>query len=198
VSTATHSADRERLLRIVAASLADEPLRRSDGRVVTNYVQGHLVLGDPEGLRLASALMLEAALETGATAVAGEVSAAYALVSGIVCLSSETTRPLIGRYVRREPRPYGIPGRLNALLPPHSHVFLVDDVAATGASGVRCVDALHSQGHSVEAMMVVVDRDQGAAGRLARLGVRLQSLFTLDEVRTAGAQLRPWKTAAGG
>jgi orotate phosphoribosyltransferase len=188
--------ERERLLRVVASALATRPFTRSDGRVVRNYVQGHLVLGDPEGLSLAACLFLDAVRETFATVVAGEVSAACALVSGLVTLSASTDRPLAGRYVRRETRPYGIPGLLNARLPPASRVFLVDDVAATGASGERCVEVLRSLGHEVVAMMVVVDRDQGAAERLARLGVDLWTLFTLDEVRSAGAQ--PCKTAASG
>ena len=190
-------ADRDRLLQIVASSLTTEPFRRSDGRFVRNYVQGHLVLGDPAGLRLASSLMLDAIRETPATVVAGEVAAACALVSGLVMLSSATDRPLTGRYIRREPRAYGIPGRLNAPLWPASDVFLVDDVAATGASGERCVEALRSLGHNVLAMMVVVDRGQGAAERLGSLGVELRALFTLDEVRYAGAD-RWSRTVASG
>jgi orotate phosphoribosyltransferase len=193
----TQADDRERLLRIVASSLAEEPFTRSDGRTVTNYVQGHLVLGDPEGLRLASSLILDAVHRTSATVVAGEISAACALVSGIVAVSTQTTRPLVGRYVRKEERAYGIPGRLNAPLPPESDVFLVDDVAATGASGVRCTEVLRSLGHNVVAMMVLVDRDQAAGGRLAELDVPLRSLFTLDEVRKTGAT--EWRnTAASG
>jgi orotate phosphoribosyltransferase len=192
----TRRADRQTLLGIVAASMSTEALTRSDGRVVHNYVQGHLILGDPAGLRLASSLMLDAICETDADVVTGEVSAACALVSGIVTLSSKTGRPLTGRYVRRETRPYGIPGRLNAPLPAGSKIFLVDDVAATGASGERCVEAVQSLGHRAVAMMVVVDRDQGAAQRLARLGVQLWALFTLDEVRNRGAN--SWQTAASG
>jgi len=192
----TRREDRDRLLRIVAASLSMEPFTRSDGRVVRNYVQGHLVLGDPAGLRLASSLILDAIRQTPATIVAGEISAACALVSGVVALSAKTSRPLSGRYIRRETRPYGIPGRLNAPLPPDSNVFLVDDVAATGASGLRCIEALRSLGHNVVAMMVLVDRDQGAAERLKRLGVELSALFTLDEVKSVGAD--SWKTAASG
>jgi orotate phosphoribosyltransferase len=188
--------DRERLLRIVAASLSDEPLTRSDGRVVSGYVRGHLVLGDPTGLRLACSLMLDVIRQTPAAAVAGEVSAGCALVSGIVMLSGAGERPLTGRYVRKQQRAYAAPGWLNAPLPPASDVFLVDDVSATGASGVHCVEALRSLGHNVVAMMVVVDRDQGAAERLGRLGVGLRTLFTLDEVRSAGANA--WRRAASG
>jgi orotate phosphoribosyltransferase len=192
----SRQADRQKLLRIVAACLSTEALTRSDGRVVRNYVQGHLILGDPAGLRLAASLMLDAIRETNARVVGGEVSAACALVSGIVTLSSETNRPLTGRYVRREERPYGMPGRLNAPLPPASNIFLVDDVAATGASGERCVEAVESLGHRVVAMMVVVDRDQGATERLGRFGVQLSALFTLDEVRHTGAN--SWQRAASG
>ncbi|HEU0074852.1 MAG TPA: hypothetical protein VFS30_12695 [Dehalococcoidia bacterium] len=192
--------DRERLLHIVASCLAAQPFTRSDGRTVTNYVQGHLVLGDPEGLRRASSLILDAIRQTPATVVAGEVSAACALVSGGVALSAGTGSPLTGRYVRKQARQYGMPGLLNAPLPASSNVFLVDDVAATGASGVRCVETLRSLGHNVVAMMVMVDRDQGAAERLARLGVDLWTLFTLSEVRTTGAhawsKTRPGEKAA--
>jgi orotate phosphoribosyltransferase len=45
-------------------------------------------------------------------------------------------------------------------------------------------------------MMVLVDRDQGAAQRLARLGVHLWALFTLDTIRSAGAPA--WQTVASG
>ena len=183
-------------MRIVAACLSDEPFRRSDGKVVTSYVQGHALLGDAEGLRLASALMLDVIENTSASVVAGEISAACALVSGIVSLSGDRGRPLTGRYIRKESRPYGMPGLLTAPLQQPSRVFLVDDVSATGNSGVRCIEALRSQGHEAVAMMVVVDRDQGAAERLARRGVDLWALFTLDEVRSAGAEA--WRTAASG
>ena len=187
---------RERLLQIVASSISETPLTRSDGRPVSGYVQGHVVLGDPLGLRLASSLILDVIATTGATVVAGEVTAACALVSGIVTLSAETPRPLLGRYLRQELKPYGLPGWLNALLSDARDVFLVDDVSATGASAARCVEVLRSLGHSVASMMVLVDREQGAAQRLERLGVDLWTLFTLDEVRSAGAPV--WRTAANG
>jgi orotate phosphoribosyltransferase len=189
------SAERERLLHIVAASVSDTPMTRSDGAVVSGYVQGHTVLGDTEGLRLAASLVLDVIQTTPATAVAGEISAACALVSAIVMLSAGTGRPLTGRYIRRDLKPYGLPGWLNAGLTPRG-VFLVDDVSATGASGERCVQIMRSLGHEVTSMMVLVDRDQGAAQRLARLGVDLWALFTLAEVRSAGAP--QWRTAASG
>jgi orotate phosphoribosyltransferase len=188
--------ERDRLLRIVAASVSEVPMTRTDGRTVTGYVQGHQVLGVPEGLRLAATLVLDVIGQTNADVVAGEISAACALVSGIVTLSGATSRPLHGRYVRKELKPYGLPGWLNAELPPAHEVFLVDDVSATGASGARCVEVLRSLGHHVTSMMVLVDRDQGAPQRLARLGVDLWALFRLDEVRSAGAPA--WRTAASG
>jgi len=47
------------------------------------------------------------------------------------------------------------------------------------------------------AMMVLVDSDQGAGERPARLGDGLPTLFTLDEVRSARTD-RWSKTAANG
>jgi orotate phosphoribosyltransferase len=188
--------ERRRLLEIVAGSVSHVPLTRSDGCTVSGYVQGHLVLGDPVGLGIAAALTLEVAQELGVSAVAGEVSAACALVSGVVALSAATPSPLLGRYLRQQLKPYGLPGWLNAPLPPGSDVLLVDDVSATGASAERCTEILRSLGHNVASMMVLVDRGQGAAERLSRLGVGLCALFTLDQVRSAGAPA--WRTAASG
>lgn len=193
---AAFRSERERLLHIVAGSLSERPLKRSDGRSVRNYVQGHLVLGDPVGLRLACSLMLEAMRETSAGIVAGEVSAACALVSGIVTLSGESGHPVLGRYLRKAPRSHGVPSLLSAPLPASSDIFLVDDVSATGTAGERCTHALRSLGHRVGTMMVVVDRSQGAAERLAHLGVELWTLFTLDEVRSSRG--RAWWRAANG
>jgi orotate phosphoribosyltransferase len=71
-------------------------------------------------------------------------------------------------------------------------------LSQTGRYGLNAADLieLRSLGHHVTSMMVLVDRDQGAAQRLARLGVDLWALFTLDEVRSAGAPA--WRTAASG
>ncbi|MGW7543680.1 hypothetical protein ACWGKQ_21580 [Streptomyces sp. NPDC054770] len=59
---------------------------------------------------------------------------------------------------------------------------MVDDVAGTGAAGLRCVDAVREAGHEVVGVFVVLDRCQGAAEALARDGVTLTSVFRLGDL----------------
>ncbi|MGD0718374.1 MAG: orotate phosphoribosyltransferase [Thermoplasmata archaeon] len=62
---------------------------------------------------------------------------------------------------------------------------LIEDVATSGGSVAQSIEVLRSAGARVERALVVVDREQGARERLAQLGVRLEALATLTELRGA-------------
>jgi orotate phosphoribosyltransferase len=64
-------------------------------------------------------------------------------------------------------------------------VLLIEDVATSGGSVAQSIEVLRSAGARVERALVVVDREQGARERLAQLGVRLEALATLTELRGA-------------
>jgi orotate phosphoribosyltransferase len=173
---------REETLAVVQRSIRREPLRTGDGRLIYDYVDGHAVLGDPTGLAGCCELICERLLTLEVGAVAGEVSAACGLVSGVVLRRQQTGMELLGRYVRKEAKRYGVTGLLNTELPPRGPVVLLDDVTGTGDTAVRVVQALRREGHQVEAVVVVLDRGEGAAGRLAEIDVELSWLFDLEGV----------------
>jgi len=80
-------------------------------------------------------------------------------------------------YVRPEPKSHGR-GRLVEADVEGRRIVVVDDVATTGGSLARAVQALRAAGGDPRAAVVVVDRLQGAGERLAGEGVRLYSLLT--------------------
>ena len=84
-------------------------------------------------------------------------------------------------YVRSEKKEHGtratVEGDVSGL-----KVVVLDDVATTGSSLERAVNALREAGADPRAAIVIVDREQGARERLAKLGVELYSLTTARRI----------------
>ncbi len=85
-------------------------------------------------------------------------------------------------YVRPREKGHGTSRRVEADVD-GMRVLVIDDVATTGSSILRAVDALRTSGAVVEGALVIVDR--GASRRLREEGVTLYSVATLKEVLEA-------------
>ncbi|MGD1100187.1 MAG: orotate phosphoribosyltransferase [Thermoplasmata archaeon] len=68
---------------------------------------------------------------------------------------------------------------------PGLRVLLIEDVTTTGGSTLRSVEIVRGAGGLVDRVLVVVDRESGAAARLASAGIRIEPLVTLSELRGA-------------
>jgi orotate phosphoribosyltransferase len=68
---------------------------------------------------------------------------------------------------------------------PGLRVLLIEDVTTTGGSTLRSIEIVRAAGGIVDRVLVVVDRESGAAARLAAAGVRIEPLVTLSELRGA-------------
>jgi orotate phosphoribosyltransferase len=64
-------------------------------------------------------------------------------------------------------------------------ILLIEDVSTTGGSSVRSVEIIRAAGGLVDRALVVIDREAGARDRLSAIGVRLEPLATLGELRRA-------------
>lgn len=154
--------------------------------MLSDYLDGHAFLGDPDGLRASSEGCAERAIELGVDAVVGEVAAACSLVAGAVLCARERGYRLAGRSLRKCPKGYGTDdGLLTTSLREASRLLLVDDVVGVGNAAHRCATWLIERRFDVAGMVVVVDREEGAAERLARLGVPLTALLTAADLRDA-------------
>ncbi|NOZ89241.1 MAG: orotate phosphoribosyltransferase [Crenarchaeota archaeon] len=90
-------------------------------------------------------------------------------------------------YVRPRAKDHGTGKIVEGVEP--GEVVLLDDVATTGESLAAAAEALLNEGYTVRAAVVVVDREQGAASRLANLGLQLHSLVTLREILDSAAAM---------
>ena len=178
----TLDAYRAVLLAAIQRGTTSTETVRGDGSSISNWIDGHHILGDPLGLDAASALVAHEALEAGADCVLGEVAAATSLVAGTVLHALRKGKLLLGRGLRRQPKTHGIQGLFTTSMEGIRRPILVDDVAATGAAGERSVQALRSVGLAAVGLVVLVDREEGARQRLEKLGVPLIALFKLRDL----------------
>ena len=92
--------------------------------------------------------------------------------------------------VRSETKSYGTGNRIEGPFEQGEVVCLIEDVVTSGGALAEAVTALREAGLVVRNAVCVVDREEGGADALARIGVRLRSLFTAGELVPAA------KTAA--
>jgi orotate phosphoribosyltransferase len=123
--------------------------------------------------------------EPGAVRLAGPELGAVALTTAASLVSG---LPFV--IVRKAPKSYGTGNRLEGAFDEGDVMCLVEDIVTSGGAAVDSVEALRGAGLVVRNAVCVVDRQEGGSEALAAAGVRLRSLFRVQELADLG------KTAA--
>jgi orotate phosphoribosyltransferase len=128
----------------------------------------------PLGERLAAAVR---EFEPDAVRLAGPALGAVALAASA---SLSSGLPFV--IVRETAKEYGTGNRLEGSFEEGELVCLIEDVVTSGGALAEAVEALREGGLEVRNAVCVVDREEGGADALARLGVRLRSLYRAGEL----------------
>ncbi|AWR99751.1 orotate phosphoribosyltransferase [Metallosphaera hakonensis] len=84
-------------------------------------------------------------------------------------------------YVRVEKKGYGTDKLVEAEVS-NKRVLIVDDVATTGGSIEKASLEVSKSGGNVVGALVIVDREEGARDKLARLGIEFRAVFRISEI----------------
>lgn len=148
----------------------------------------------PEGALLIARQFIRMAGETGATCISGLEMGAVPVMGSIVALSAEYGRPLRAVFVRKAPKTHGTRDVMEGLAPGETldgvNVLVIDDVATSGGSIMKAIDAVRSAGGVVTDAACIVNREEGGAELLGRAGVRLHSILHAREFLEAGQSPR--------
>lgn len=180
---------------VLLRMLAERAYRRgsftlASGRSSEHYVNCKPVSLSGQGLALLGALMLEQ-VEPTAVAVAGLTLGADPLVSAVALQAAMAGRDLDALIVRKEAKGHGTGAWLEGPLPPAgSRITVLEDVVTTGGSALKAVNQLREAGYVVEQVVAIVDRQEGGAEAMTAAGLGLRSLFLLEEVSAAQAELQ--------
>lgn len=169
-------------LRLVEASLLQGDFVLRSGARSTWYLDKYRFETLPELLRGLGERLSQVArqVEPGAVLLGGPAVGAVALAASA---SMASGLPFI--IIRDETKGYGTGNRVEGLFRPGDLVCLVEDVVTSGGALVEAVQAVRSAGLVVRHAVCVVDREQGGTDALARIGVRLSSLYRASALLAA-------------
>ncbi len=151
------------------------PYRLSSGVESSWYLDGRQTTFDGAGARIVAACVLDV-LSEDADAIGGMTMGADPIAVATAVMAD---RPLRAFSVRKEAKGHGTGGRLVGPIVAGDRAVVVEDTVTTGGSMAQAIEALVEEGVKVIQAIVLVDRSDGAAGRLlSSLGVPLIALLT--------------------
>jgi len=140
---------------------------------------------DPLGAYLAAKAFSEIIHAERVDYVGGLEMGAVPIIGALAAISATEGRPIRTFFVRKTPKEHGTKEKVEGLAPSETlqgkRVLVLDDVATSGGSIMKAIDAARSAGATVDVALVLVDRDEGAKKRLADQGIRLLSVFQAQQ-----------------
>ncbi len=111
-----------------------------------------------------------AALEMGGIPIATAIS----LITGI---------PVV--FVRKEAKTYGTCKLAEGLEVNGQQICIIEDVITTGGQVIESTKELRERGALIDAVLCVIYRGKGEPENLTGIGLQVQSLFTMDELKNS-------------
>ena len=156
----------------------------ASGRTSHYYVDGRKVTLAAEGAALIGAGVLEAIADLpGVAAVGGLTMGADPIVGATLAVAGSGVRPgLRGFLVRKEAKGHGTGQLVEGPVESGMEVVIVEDVATTGGSALKAVDAAEAIGAKVVRVVALLDRLEGASAAFAARGIDFLALVTIRDL----------------
>jgi orotate phosphoribosyltransferase len=146
----------------------------SHGGTSNYYVDKYVFETDPACLEAIAAAFAE---RVGDKRLAGVALGAVPLAAATSVASGN---PYV--IVRKSAKEYGTGNRIEGEFEAGEELVVLEDIATTGQSAIDAVAALREAGATVDRVLVVVDREEGARENLADHDIELASLVTATEL----------------
>ena len=147
------------------------------GKISPVYVDVRVLPSNPESMQIVTDELVKLIKKLNIEVIAGAETAGIPLAAAIAIKSK---MPMV--YVRKNPKRYGTMSMIEGLLEKNQKVVLVDDMATDGFSKIKFIEGVRQAGAIVEDVIIVLDREQGAADTVRKAGAKLHSLITLRGV----------------
>ena len=117
--------------------------------------------------------------------VGGLEMGAVPIIGALAAISATEGKPIRTFFVRKAPKTHGTKETVEGLAQSDTldgkRVLILDDVATSGGSIMKAIDAAREAGAAVDVALVLLDREEGAKEHLASQGIRLLSVFRAHE-----------------
>jgi orotate phosphoribosyltransferase len=149
-----------------------------DCRTTTTHAEGQAVVG-----RLGLAALRDAGLRPDG--IGGLTMGADPVAYAIAHSSFLAGDPVNAFTVRKEPKAHGTAKRLEGCFAAGDRVVVVEDVITTGGSALRAIEAIEAEGGTVEAVLSLVDREEGGREAIEARGYPVHALVLVSELLAA-------------
>jgi orotate phosphoribosyltransferase len=179
--TDLEAAKRTLLSELQEHSLMLGEVTLSSGATAQYYVDARRTLLRPAGFRAAGELIAAAAVEAGATAVGGPVTAAIPLACAAIAVPEGDE--LVGFFVRKERKQHGLQRWVEGAVEPGARCLVVEDTVTTGSSTIGAIERIHEEGLEIAGVLALVDRLAGGGEKIeAAASAPFRALVTIDEL----------------
>lgn len=183
-SYAVASEKKKRLkLILLGNSILRGKFTLASGKESDYYIDARLTTLDPEGVSLAADIFLEEIRRDPLIkTVGGPTMGADPIVGALLGVSHRENYPLRGFLVRKQEKDHGTGKLVEGNLRPGDNTAVVEDVVTSGGSVITAIDAVKSAGANVRKVLVIVDREEGAAGKFRDMGIDFYAIFRISEL----------------
>ena len=165
----------------LAKQIADTAVLHGDftlrsGRKSSWYIDKYLFTTQPEildalGEMFAKNIPPSTTLLAGAELGGIPLVTTAAMASGLPCI-----------FIRSQKKEYGTSRQLEGKLSGADQVVIVEDVATTGGQVLEAAEIIKECGATIEAIIAVIDRCEGAKENIESAGYQFVSLFTTQDL----------------
>jgi orotate phosphoribosyltransferase len=160
-------------------------VKLASGRESHFYFDMKPTMLHPAGAAWLAELTLDEIEALGADAIGGLEMGAVPLAATAAAFSHVRGRPLLAFFVRKRAKEHGAQKLVEGLPRGETlkgkRVVIVEDVATTGGSAIKAVEAVRDEGAEIALVLTMVDRQEGAAETFAAAGIPFRALFTAEE-----------------
>jgi uridine monophosphate synthetase len=102
----------------------------------------------------------------------------YAAIPIATAISLQGGWPML--YPRKEVKTYGTKAEIEGAFQPGERAVVIDDLATTGGSKFEAIERLEAAGLKVSDVVVLIDRQSGAAQALEQAGYHMHAVLTMS------------------
>jgi orotate phosphoribosyltransferase len=191
---------RERLLELLVRHSfqqnADPIFTLASGRKSRYYINCKKTTFMPEAMPLLGGLFFEwikAGERRGGEridAVGGLTLGADPIAYAVAYHSALQGMPIRAFSVRKEPKGHGAQKWVEGFDQAGARVVIIEDVVTTGASTLRAIEGALNAGFRIQAVLALVDRQEGGREELQKNGYVLESIYTTEDLLRAAGKSR--------
>ena len=97
-------------------------------------------------------------------------------------ISLQSERDMV--FIRKQAKKYGTCKFAEGFAVKNKKICIIEDVITTGGAVVESTSMLREAGAQIEDVICVINRSGGKTERLDELGLKLTSLFTMEELKS--------------